>query len=129
MPNRRQFLVLALAACSLSLADDAPQSYSAASAVWQQHRGTAEYQTYATEFTQFNNHFHLDEKDGCYALAPGPVSLLLVITHNGAGEFAIIERVLTDVDNAKARCFERSYRGVPTKVPPFLPFVIQMTMR
>jgi hypothetical protein len=129
MPDRRQFLLPALAACGMSLADDAPQSYSAARALWQQHRGTAEYQTYAAQFTQFNNHFHLDEKDGCYALAAGPVNLMLVITHQDTSEFAIIERVLTDVDNAKARCFEKSYHGIPTKVPPFLPFVLQMTMK
>ena len=81
------------------------------------------------QFSQFNNHFHLDEKDGCYTLASGPVNLLLVNSHPKNSEFAVIERVLSDVDNAKARCFEKAYRGINTKIPPFLPFVLQLGMR
>jgi hypothetical protein len=53
---------------------------------------------------------------------------MLVIARRQSGEFAVIERVLSDVDNAKARCFVKSYSGVSTKVPPFFPFVLQLTM-
>jgi hypothetical protein len=53
---------------------------------------------------------------------------MLVISRPDSSEFAVIEQVLADVDNAKARCFEKSYRGVRTKPPPFLPFVLQMGM-
>jgi hypothetical protein len=112
-----------------AFAADTPISYSDAKAIWQQKRGTPEYQKYAAEFAQFNNHFHLDVRDGCYALGPGSVDLMLVITHPDNSQYAVIKRVLSNVDNAKARCFEKSYRGVPTKVPPFLPFVLQMNMR
>jgi hypothetical protein len=107
---------------------DTPRTYAAAEAIWIQNRNTASYQGYAAEFSQFNNHFHLDEKDGCYALASGPVNLMLIISHPGNSQFAVIEQVLADVDNAKARCFEKSYRGLHTKIPPFLPFVLQMGM-
>jgi hypothetical protein len=127
-------LRLVLAVCIVvgsrtTVASDALQSYADAEAIWQRYRSTAEYQKYATAFTQFNNHFHLDEKDGCYALATGPVNLMLIISHKGNSEFAVIERVLSDVDSAKARCFEKSYRGIRTKIPPFFPFVLQMSMR
>jgi hypothetical protein len=114
-------VVITLVFSSVSFAADAPRSYEDAKALWIKSRDTAEYQRYASEFTQFNNHFHLDEKDGCYALASGPVELMLVISHPDSSEFAMIEQVLPDVDNAKARCFEKSYRGVRTKPPPFLP--------
>lgn len=53
---------------------------------------------------------------------------MLIISHPQNSEFAVIERVLTDVDNTKARCFEKSYGGVQVKVPPFLPFVLQLGM-
>jgi hypothetical protein len=104
---------------SIALAGDPPRSYAEAKAIWQRTWDNPEYQKYATEFSQFNNHFHLDERNGCYALAPGAVNLMLMISRKDTGEFAVIERVFTDVDNAKARCFEKSYRGVLTKVPPF----------
>jgi hypothetical protein len=113
---------------TVTFAADASRSYADAKAAWVRHRDAAEYQRYAGQFAQFNNHFHLDEKDGCYSLAAGPVNLMLVIAHPENSEFAVIERVLSDVDNAKARCFEKSYQGVQTKIPPFLPFVLQMSM-
>jgi hypothetical protein len=119
---------LTLIGSGATLAADSPSSYANAKAMWLKSRNTEGYQNYAAEFSQFNNHFHLDEKDGCYSLAAGPVNLMLVISHPKNSEFAVIERVLSDADNAKARCFEKSYRGVQTKIPPFLPFVLQMSM-
>jgi hypothetical protein len=121
-------VALTLVVYSATFADEAPRSYTDAEAVWQRTRGTTEYQKYTTEFTQFNNHFHLDEKDGCYALAPGPVNLMLVISHPDNDEFAVIEQVLSNVNNAKARCFKKTYHGIHTKIPPFLPFVLQLGM-
>ncbi|MGO9934311.1 MAG: hypothetical protein ACLPV8_21190 [Steroidobacteraceae bacterium] len=126
--QKRLAAVLALVISGSSWAVDAPQSYADAKAIWQQHMNGTDYQTYSAEFAQFNNHFHLDEKDGCYALAPGPVNLMLVITHPSNDEFAVIDQVLSDVDNAKSRCFKNTYRGVRTKIPPFLPFVLQLGM-
>ncbi|HKU17963.1 MAG TPA: hypothetical protein VJP80_01700 [Candidatus Saccharimonadales bacterium] len=120
--------VLILANPSVVFAGNLPQSYSDAKTLWQQHRDTSEYQIYASEFSQFNNHFHLDERGGCYFLAPGSVNLMLVITHQKNNKFAVIEQVFADVDNAKARCFEKSYLGISTKIPPYLPFVLQMGM-
>ena len=121
--------VLAIIAASVALANETPGSYEAAKSIWSRNRDSKDYQGYVAEFAQFNNHFHLDEKDGCYALASGPVNLMLVISRPQNSEFAVIERVLADVDNAKARCFEKSYSGVQVKAPPFLPFVLQLGMK
>jgi hypothetical protein len=126
---QRQFVaLLVILTAATALAADAPQTFTAAKAVWEKSKDRAAYQTYASEFAQFNNHFRLDEKDGCYTLASGPVNLMLVISKPAGDAFAVVERVLTDVDNAKSRCFKKSYSGVRTKVPPFLPFVLQMGM-
>lgn len=119
---------LALVISSAVFAGDSPHSYTDAKKIWERSKDTAACQTYSAEFSQFNNHFHLDEKDGCYGLAPGPVTLMLVITRMDNGEFAVIQQVLSNIDNAKARCFKKSYGGVQTKIPPFFPFVLQMTM-
>lgn len=56
------------------------------------------------------------------------MNLMLVITHPAKDEYAVIERVLSDVDNAKAQCFKKSYSGIKTRVPPFVPFVLQLQM-
>ncbi len=105
-----------------------PQDYTAAKAVWKKDKDKRGYQDYGNEFAQFNNHYRLDEQDACYGLSPGPVNLLLIISKPDAGEFAVVERVFANVDNAKARCFIKTYKGVRTKTPPFLPFVINMSM-
>src|SRR5687768_3355361 len=124
----RQVVVLVLIAGAAAAAEDTPKSYKDAEAIWQMSRDTTAYQTYAAEFAQLNNAFRLDERDGCYSLAPGPVNLMLLVSAADGKGVATIERVFFETDNAKARCFERSYAGVPTKAPPFLPFVLQLRM-
>ena len=120
--------VLLLVAWGLASAAGPGLSFADAKKIWERTKGRKDYQTYAGEFAQFNNHFRLDEKDGCYALGKDPVELMLVIAHQGKEQYAVIEQVLTSVDNAKARCFRKSYGGVRTKIPPFFPFVLQMGM-
>jgi hypothetical protein len=111
-----------------ALGDPGRLNFAEAKKIWDQAKNRSAYQVYASEFAQFNNRFHLDERGGCRALGKGPVELMLVIRHNPSEQFARIEQVLANVDNEKARCFQKSYSGVSTKVPPFLPFVLQMTM-
>ena len=120
------FLVLLFSV--VSFAADLPLLYADAEAIWLKRRDSSEYQTYAAEFAQFNNHFHLDEKGGCYQISPEPVDLMLVITHSKGEKFAVIERAVSSVDSLKAQCFKNNYIGVPTKIPPYLPFVLQMRM-
>jgi hypothetical protein len=121
-------VVFALAVCGVATGADAPRSYADAEAIWRNSRERTEYQSYLAEFAQYNNSLRLDERDGCYSLTAGPVNLMLVISRVDADGFATVERVFFDVDNAKARCFERSYTGLRTKLPPFLPFVLQLGM-
>jgi len=126
---RRIAGLFALAACGAAMGADTPRSYVDAEAIWRSSRENTDYQAYVSEFTQYNNSLHLDERDGCYAQPRGLVTLMLVISRADADGFATIERVFSDVDNAKARCFQRSYTGVRTKLPPFLPFILQLSMQ
>jgi hypothetical protein len=126
--SNRLLAVLVAVAASAAFAADSPRVYADAKAMWEKSKDRPDYQPYASEFVQFNNHFHLDEKDGCYALSPGPVNLMLIISNSTNAKYAVVERVLSDVDNAKSQCFKKSYGGIRTKVPPYLPFVLQMSM-
>jgi len=125
---RIQISFLALLLATGAVASPAVPTYSEARASWEKGKDSKEYQTYAEEFIQFNNYYHLDEKDGCYALPGGPVQLMLVITHRDKGSYALVEQALTDTDSPKAQCFQKTYRGISTKVPPFVPFILQMGM-
>ena len=125
---RRIVGVFASAICAFATAAEVPGTFADARAIWESSRENAQYQSYLSEFTQYSNSLRLDERNGCYSLVPGPVTLMLVVARADADGFATIERVFYDVDNAKSRCFERSYTGVRTKLPPFLPFVLQVRM-
>lgn len=124
----RHLVVFLFIAFGVAAAEDSPKSYKDAEAIWQKTRDMLEYQAYAAEFAELNNAFHIDERDGCYFLASGPVNLMLLVSPADAKGVATIERVFYDPNNAKARCFERSYSGLPIKAPPFLPFVLQLRM-
>ena len=91
--------------------------------LWQQSKGKAGYANYQTEFVQYNNYLHLDTKDGCIGLAPGKLSIYLVVNAH-----AVVESVITDFDNPKAQCFKRTYAGLTVKAPPFSPLIIKMIM-
>ncbi len=125
--KRMHFLLCAMAWLALQ-ASAATLSHDDAKKLWEQSKERAGYDQYSDEFAQFNNSHHLDEKGGCYGLSRGPVTIYLVIKHNVGEKFAVVEQVVSDVDNAKSRCFKKTYNGLPTKAPPFLPFVLQMKM-
>jgi len=107
-------------AAGLSLAD--------AIKMWEQSKDRKGFEKYSEEFANFNNARHLDEKNGCYQLSPGPVTLYMIFKPGPRGEFAVIEQVLVDAENAKSQCFKKTYTGVPVKTPPFFPFAIRMEM-
>jgi hypothetical protein len=112
---------VAIVAATLAYGGDVPSSYAGARANWEKHKDSRDYQAYMSEFIQFNNHFHIDERGGCYGWGQGQVGLMLAITHAQGAEFAEVENVLSDVDSEKARCFIKSYRGLRTKVPRMSP--------
>lgn len=124
----RKIFVFVFILATPALAADPPLQYADAKAIWEKSSARKDYQQYSAEFAQFNNHFHLDEKGGCYGLPQGPVNLMLVITPPAGDQFSVIQQVLSDVDNAKSQCFKKTYDGIRTKAPPFFPFVLQMRM-
>ena len=126
--NMRLLLAILITASFHLHAEEIQLTFSEANKIWEKSKDREDYQVYSTEFAQFSNHFRLDEKDGCYSLSEGSVELMLVITHIDGAEYAKIENVLSNVDNPKSDCFKGTYHGIPTKVPPFFPFVLQMSM-
>ena len=103
-------------------------SYSDATLIWQKHKDTEAYQNYLSEFLQFNNHYRLDEKLGCYNINKEVINMFLVVTHQDPNKFSVIEYVLTEKENQKSLCFKKTYTNLKVKKPPYLPFVIQMRM-
>ena len=110
-----------------TLASAAPiSSYDTARAAWEKAKDDPAVAAYLKEFIQFNNAMKLDSKDGCYSQPGGKVKLMLLITHNKGERWATVSQVFSQTDSPKAQCLQRSYRGVPTKVPPVLPYIVQL---
>ena len=117
-----------LAAVASAAAADVGLTYAEAQKAWEASKNKSEYQSYVQEFARFNNHFHLDERNGCHKLEGGRVELMLVVRHGVGQQYAHIEEVLSRTDTPKAQCFKKTYGGIRTKVPPFVPFVLQMSL-
>lgn len=120
--------VLALTTSTANAAD-APWSFEGVKSLWEKNRESQEYRQYAGEFMQYVNYYHIDKKGDCYALAPGPVELFLVIAKSDDDKFAEVQHVLTSADNEKSRCFQKAYLGLRVRVPPFLPYPLQLEMK
>lgn len=78
---------------------------------------------YATEWAEFNNNHKLDERDGCYFKATGPLVQILEIDKSGK-----IVGYYTDVDNERSRCWKKSYLGTVFPPPPVSPYWHKLTM-
>jgi hypothetical protein len=124
----RTSAVIVILACTSVLAEVGIESYADARALWLKTRDTPQYQNYLRDFVAVNNELHLDERAGCYSLSQPPVDLLLVITATPDHKAGVIQEVLADVSNEKARCFQAVYLGVRVPLPPFQPFILQMHM-
>jgi hypothetical protein len=127
MSNLKNIALLLLIALPLQ-ACSAGASVGEAQKLWEKSKDLKSYRQYSEEFANFNNYNHLDEKDGCYALGTGSVTMYFIIKPKLNSEFSVIEQVVTEVDNAKSQCFKKTYTGIPTKVTPFTPFVMKMVM-
>ena len=118
--------LLLAAASSLAFAADPPLSLGDAQKILNQTKDKKEYESYMDDFALFNNYHHLDSKDDCYAKGNGPVDLYLVIKAADDQQSGVIDQVLSNVDNPKAACLKKSYKDVPTKAPPYSPFIVPM---
>jgi hypothetical protein len=121
--NLLKCLIFAGASICIALPAFALPSFSEAEELWKKNKDKPGYTEYQGEFVQYNNHFHLDTKDNCFA-KDGPVNMYLIITAQ-----AVVESVVTDIDNEQARCFKHTYTGLRVKAPPFSPLIINMRMQ
>jgi hypothetical protein len=79
---------------------------------------------YRTAWAEFNNAYGLDERDGCYRKANGPLVQIFQIDASGKiiGYFA-------DRQNGRSRCWRQTYLGVTFPKPPFAPFLHRLKMQ
>ncbi len=101
----------------------AQMTYEQALNVWETTKDREQYQSYAQAFAQWNNHFQLDTRNGCYAKGKEPLTILLVISDK-----AEIGPVMSSVGGEKAECFRLTYLGLKVGAPPFSPLVIRLNI-
>jgi hypothetical protein len=72
---------------------------------------------YEAETLRFNNEKKLDEVGNCHGKSVYPITIILVLDASGR-----VTNSTTDVDNAKAACFRKSYAEVQFPKPPVAPY-------
>lgn len=72
---------------------------------------------YEAETLRYNNEQKLDAKGDCHGKSIYPITIILVLDATGR-----VTSSTTDVDNAKAACFRKSYAAVQFPKPPVAPY-------
>jgi hypothetical protein len=72
---------------------------------------------YETETLRFNNEHKLDEKGDCHGKSQYPITIVLLLDASGK-----VTSSTTDVENAKAACFRKTYAAVQFPKPPVAPY-------
>jgi hypothetical protein len=72
---------------------------------------------YETDTLRFNNEQKLDEKGDCHNKSQYPITIVLVLDASGK-----VTNSTTDVENAKAACFRKTYAEVQFPKPPIAPY-------
>jgi len=72
---------------------------------------------YETETLRFNNEQKLDEKGDCHTKSQYPITIVLLLDASGR-----VTSSTTDVENAKAACFRKTYASVQFPKPPVAPY-------
>ena len=121
----RKLVVLLLISCSSAFAVP-PMSkiYEGASSLFSAQPRTKETDAYADAWAAFNNSHHLDERDGCYFKATGPLVQILQINAEGT-----VVGYYSDKINGRSECWRKTYMGVTFPKPPFAPFYHRLEMR
>lgn len=101
-----------------------PSSFSDAQRRFDAQPQTEATDAYGTLWDGVNNAQRLDERDGCYAKAPGPLVQILQIDANGK----VVDYV-ADSQNGRSQCWRQTYLGVTFPKPPFAPFLLRMQMQ
>ena len=82
-----------------------------------------ETSTYADAWAEFNNRYHLDERDGCFFKADGELTQILEIDASGK-----VVGYYSDKENGRSQCWSETYMGVVFPTPPFAPYWHKLVM-
>ncbi len=78
---------------------------------------------YLTRRQEFENSIMLDEKDNCYSIDNKPIYLIIRINKTG-----VVDNVLSNEENDKAKCFRKVYLGSSFDAPPNGPIYVKKKM-
>lgn len=101
-----------------------PSSFSDAQRMFDAQPRTSATDAYGTEWAEFNNAHHLDERDGCYLKADGSLVQILQIDAGGK-----IVNYFADQENGRSQCWRQTYLGLTFPKPPFAPFLHRLEMQ
>lgn len=114
-------VLLFLAGCAS--APRTPSTFAEAQRLFDLQPRTRATDDYGTAWAEFNNAHDLDERDGCYFRAEGPLVQILQINKNGK-----VEGYFADKENGRSSCWRQTYLGLTFPKPPFAPFFHRLEM-
>lgn len=116
-----------LAGCS-SAPKGSLHSYADAEQRWRLSTSLPGYKAFSDQFLKMNDASHFEQKSGCLAKQGGAVQLLLVLGKVPHKPLIVIQDVFTDVSGPKAKCLANAYHGLQTNIPPYMPFLVALSV-
>ena len=114
-------ILIILAGCAS--APRGSQSFAGAQTLFDLQPRTEATKAYDASWYAFSNANRLDERDDCYSKGEGSLIQILEMDASGriTGHFA-------DHDDARSKCWRRTYLGVTFPKPPISPYYIRLEM-
>ena len=99
------------------------EEFAAANEKWKAQKSNPDRMKYLNTVLEIDNKQNRDEQGGCYNVAPGGITQIIVINSEG-----IIESVISESKSEKSECFKKVYLGLKYPKPPFAPIYDKMLM-
>jgi hypothetical protein len=128
VPRPAALLALLLLGACASAPKGSLHSYAEAELRWRQSTALPGYKAFSEQFLKMNDASHFAQKSGCLAKEGGPVQMILVLGKLERKPLIIIQDTFTDVSNPKAKCLAKLYRGLQTNIPPYMPFLVPLSI-
>lgn len=117
-------IISAFLASGCASTPQAASSFADAQRLFESQPKNAAAFAYSDAWVDFNNTQRLDERDGCYFKAEGPLVQILQMDASGK-----VVGYFSDNDNGRSRCWRSTFLGVTFPKPPFAPFYYLMEMQ
>jgi activator of 2-hydroxyglutaryl-CoA dehydratase len=121
--NMKYFVIIVLLLSTSIKAFASQEEFMTANEKWKAQKSNPDRMKYLNAVLEIDNKLNRDEQGGCYFVASGGITQIIVINSEG-----VVESVISESNSEKSECFKKIYLGLKYPKPPFAPIYDKMLM-